>query len=108
MYKRHYQPTIVKQHIGPDTTHLIYHFENGYGASVIPEYDPMWSDWEPFGARDVVPDCLELAVLKYTGTGDVHDDRSWSLCYDSPIASDVLRRLTPSMVSELLDQIAAF
>jgi hypothetical protein len=38
-------PSIVKQHTGPGTTHSIYHFENGYGASVIPEYSPSWSGW---------------------------------------------------------------
>jgi len=105
-FKRHYQPTIVKQHIGPGTVHLIYHFENGYGASVIPEYDPMRSGLEPLGSRHIVPGRLELAVLKYTGTGDFHDDHNWDLCYDSPITDDVLRYLTQDEVDTLLDQIA--
>jgi hypothetical protein len=104
MYKRHYTPSIVKQHTGPGTTHSIYHFENGYGASVIPEYDHGLE--QPLRILST-PDNLELAVLHYVGTGDVHDDKNWDLCYDSPITSDVLRRLTQDEVNQLLDQIAA-
>jgi hypothetical protein len=102
-FKRHYTPSIVKEHTGPGTIHLIYHFENGYGASVIPEYD--------FSLGGLVPidECLELAVVYWDSQDDYH-----LLDYDDPIILDKLplhdnpvRRLTSLMVSELLDQIAA-
>ena len=103
-YKRHYQPTIVKQHIGPGTEHRIYHFENNYGASVIPEYD--YSNDMTLTPIVHPEPLLELAVLKYTGSDPVEDDKNWDLCYDSPVTDDVLRRLTQAEVDSLLDQIA--
>lgn len=104
MQKRHYNPTIVKQHMGSGTIHLIYHFENGYGASVIPEYDSLAYS-KPYFVP--IPGLLELAVLKYTGTGDIHDDSNWDICYDSPITDHVIRRITQPQVDELLDRIAS-
>lgn len=101
-YKRHYTPAIVKTHTGPGTTHLIYHFENGYGASVIPEYDPT-SFFVMIPERDL----LELAVIYWDSQNEWH-----LLGWDDPILEHLaygdnpIRRVTQAEVDTLLDQIA--
>jgi len=61
-------------------------FENGYGASIIPEgFDEGIYDEN---------ELRELAVLK-------NDD----LCYDTEITDDVLRRLTEEEVNEICVRI---
>lgn len=60
------------------------HFPNGYGASVI--MGP-----SSYGGDQLL---YELGVLK--------DGR---LCYDTPIADNVIGYLTPDMVTELLQKI---
>lgn len=60
-------------------------FDNGYGASVI-------SGQGAYGGDEGL---YELAVLK-----------SGSLCYDTPITSDVVGHLTPEDVTRLLGEIA--
>jgi hypothetical protein len=108
MYKRHYTPSIIKQHTGSGTEHRIYHFENGYGASVVPEYD----GYDLATNRLVVtkgPCNLELAVVYWDNQDNYH-----LLDWNHPVVRDQLglgdnpvRRLTSSMVDQLLDQIAA-
>ena len=69
----------------------IYKFPNGYGASVIQyEYSYGWEEglWE-------------LAVIK---TNDAW--KSWELCYETPITSDVIGRCTESEINELLNKIS--
>lgn len=60
------------------------HFANGYGASVV-------CHTGSYGGPEGL---YELAVLK----GD-------SICYDTPITSDVLGWLEPESVTDLLRQI---
>jgi len=67
-------------------TQEVYRFDNQYGASVIR------------GGRYAYGG-LELAVLKFNGTGD-----DFSLCYSTPITSDVLGHLDESSLKRhLLD-----
>lgn len=101
---RHYNPTIVKPHIGPDTQHLIYRFENGYGASVIPEYELSYTP-----ASETIPGELELAVIRWDAQGEFH-----LLEYDNPIVHEQLalydnpmRHITQQDVDSILDRIAA-
>jgi hypothetical protein len=97
-YTRHYNPTIVKQHIAPGTEHRIYHFENGYGASVIPEYSALFVS---------IPGCLELAVVKWDDRDEFH-----LLDYDDPIISQLdlydnpIRCISEQDVDGILDRIA--
>lgn len=71
-------------------------FPNGYGASVVCKtIDYGDWQWETYGGKD---GDFELAVL--TGTED-----SWDLCYNTPITSDVLARLSFREVADALDAI---
>jgi hypothetical protein len=102
--QRHYQPTIVKQHLGPNTTHLIYRFENGYGASVVPEYDYLSSNLIPIIHPQVL---LELAVVYWDDKNEFH-----LFDWTSPILQELgyddnpVRRVTQEQVDVLLDKIA--
>lgn len=64
-------------------------FENGYGASVIKHR----------GSYGYEEDKFELAVLV------LNSDGTDSLCYDTPIADDVIGWLTNDEVLELLKKI---
>lgn len=64
----------------------IYRFPNGYGASIIRHE-------HSYGGRQGL---FELAVL------DSNDE----LCYDTPIARDVIGWLTHKQADELLDKIS--
>lgn len=68
-----------------DGTQEIYHFENGYGASVISH------KFSYGGERGL----FEIAVL------DQNDD----LCYSTPVTDDVLGNLDRDEVKKVLDQI---
>ena len=59
----------------------IYRFENGYGASVVPE---------------AYPDQYELAVL----------DSEDNITYKTPITDDVIRYMSEQEVQETLKQIS--
>lgn len=59
-------------------------FENGYGISVI-----IGSCFYSNGI-----DTYEVAVMK-----------NGSICYDTPITDDVIGRITPEQVSEVMKQI---
>ena len=72
------------------TEHYQFHFENGYGASVI---RGPYSYGGPQGL-------YELAVLKR----DYH--RYWNITYDTPIASDVLGNLEHDDVVKVLEDIS--
>lgn len=85
-YTRHYNPISIKV----DNSQLIYHLENGHGASVIQNsmsYGHEHDQWE-------------LAVIRWT-------DNDWSLCYDTPITSDVIGYCTQQDLDILLDRIAS-
>lgn len=69
-----------------DGTQEIYHFENGYGASVI-------SHKFSYGGEHGL---FEIAVL------DQNDD----LCYDTPVTDDVIGNLDRAGVAEVLQRIA--
>ena len=68
-----------------DGTQEIYHFENGYGASVISH------KFSYGGERGL----FEIAVL------DQNDD----LCYSTPVTDDVLGNLDRDEVKQVLEQI---
>ena len=68
----------------------IYRFDNGYGASVISGGYAYTDMDHPY----------ELAVIKFDGEGD-----RFSLCYDTPIGSDVIGYLDADEVNEILKQI---
>lgn len=74
---------VMKRFLGQQS---LYRFENGYGASVIPD----------------VSGGLELAVIKYN---DSLYMGCFELCYDTPITDDVCRHLDEVTVNELLIQI---
>jgi hypothetical protein len=69
-----------------------FRFRNGYGASVIPDARSL----------DASHRLLEIAVLRFSGQGPGEFD----LCYDTPIARDVLRQLSLSEAHDVLDQIS--
>lgn len=98
-FKLHFNPSETVPHIGPTGLQLLYYFENGYGASVIPEYDGLFS----IGNMRPIPGLFELAVLKHDSNPAEH----WSMCYDTPVADDTIRRQSQSQIDELLERIAA-
>jgi hypothetical protein len=65
-------------------------YPNGYGASIVQHRFSYGSD----------KGLWELAVIK-------GNDEDWSICYSTPITSDVEGRLTESEVDELLTKIEA-
>jgi len=64
----------------------LYHFKNGYGASVVKHEGS-------YGGKSGL---WELAVL----------DAEGSLCYDTEITSDVIGHLNDPEVDQLLERIA--
>ena len=83
-------------HTGSGTIQYIFCFRNGYGASIVPEYDFLGLELIP------IPDEYELAVTNWSMEGGEY---SYSLNYSTPITSDVLRHQTKEQISELLHQI---
>jgi hypothetical protein len=69
----------------------LYKFTNGYGASVV-------KGEHTYGGDEGL---WELAVLAFDTNGD------FSLCYTTPITSDVEGHLTDDAVEELLAKIDA-
>ena len=82
------QPVELRDWLGG--TQEIYHFPNGYGASVV----------RNFGSYGGLDGNFELGVLKH----DLEKDE-WHLSYDTPVATDVLGYLERPEVRELLQQI---
>jgi hypothetical protein len=70
-------------------TQRVTFFPNGYGASIIQHSFS-------YGGRDGL---WELAVLR----GKLED---WHICYDTPIADDVLGHLTDVEVNETIEKIS--
>ena len=70
--------------------HALAFFKNGYGASVV----------KGLGSYGDEQGLFELAVLKGDADG-------WSLCYETPITSDVLGRLSPDDITRHLAEIEA-
>ena len=67
----------------------IFHFENGYGASVI-QHDYSYGHQY---------DLWEVAVLKQT-------DDKWNICYDSGLTRDVIGCITENGVEQVLSDIS--
>lgn len=74
----------------------IFHFPNGYGASVVRSTNiGMWGS--TYGASEGL---WELAVLQFSGA-------EWEITYDTEITDDVIGYLEPEDVDELLIRINA-
>ena len=73
-------------------TQNISRFDNGYGASVIDN---------GYGSDKGL---YELAVVKWTKTSEGFSD-FWDICYDTPIADDVIGRLSMDKVIEIIEKI---
>jgi hypothetical protein len=69
----------------------IFHFDNGYGASVV-------QNQMSYG-RD--QGLWELAVLEFDAAGE------WELCYDTEITDDVIGFQTPEEIDKWLKRIQA-
>lgn len=70
---------------------VIFHFDNGYGASVI-------QNQLSYGGNEGF---WELAVLKFAKDGE------WNLCYDTDITHNVIGWQSPEEIDELLKRIQA-
>lgn len=82
----------------------IYKFENGYGASVIPEYIDRYLD-ENDEHED--PEANILAYMKpKKGFWEVAVFYNDELCYDTEITDDVLRHLNDPEVDDVLGKIS--
>lgn len=83
---------------GGKGTQRIYHFDNGYGASVV-QFGYLFRGgeftWFHYGSEST----WELAVLKRSKVTE------WDICYDTPITSDVMGHLTKGEVEMLLERI---
>ena len=87
-----FTPTVEGPHpSGLGGIQKIYHFPNGYGASVIQNYFS-------YGGKDGL---WELGVLRFQNTD------AGELTYDTPITDDVLGHLSEAEVAEALHRIAA-
>lgn len=86
---------IVKAGVHPmgKGVQVVIRFPNMYGASII--RTPF-----SYGGTDGL---CEIAVAKWSSKKK--DD--WSICYDTPITNDVLRRLKIDEVEKILRQIMA-
>ena len=73
-------------------TQNISRFDNGYGASVIDH---------GYGSEKGL---YELAVVKWITTSEGFSD-FWDICYDTPIADDVIGRLSMDKVTEIIKKI---
>ncbi len=73
-------------------TQTISRFDNGYGASIINH---------GYGSEKGL---YELAVVKWITTSDGFSDY-WDMCYDTPIADDVIGRLSMDKVIEIIEKI---
>ena len=73
-------------------TQTISRFDNGYGASVIDH---------GYGSENGL---YEVAVVKWITTSEGFSDY-WDICYDTPIADDVIGRLSMDKVMEIIKKI---
>lgn len=84
-----YEPMLeIPAHGG---TQKVYSFTNGYGASVI-------RNTFSYGHEQGL---WELAVIIF----EDETKQSWTICYDTPITSDVEGYLTDDDVERLLNEI---
>lgn len=89
-----YTPVEIKELNGGHQ--VIFHFPNGYGASVVRSSNiGIWG--RTYGADQGL---WELAVLKFEGF-------EWYLTYDTEITDDVIGYLEPEDVDALLERIKA-
>ncbi len=85
---------------------ILIRFDNGYGVSVVQFYCPLPS-YHPMielsGSYGVNEGLYELAVVKFEREGDI---RNFEICYDTPIADDVMRYLSEQDVIETAIQVS--
>lgn len=85
--------------------HRIYKFDNGYGASLIPEFRLInTSDDEYVEIQD--PETHMSGMTPVKGKWELAVFWDGELCYDSPITNDVLRNLNDPEVDNYLGQIS--
>ena len=93
----------IKEHHVPGSKHVILTFKNGYGASIIPEYDyprfdikgeEIEKSMDRIMNRKVIPGLYEVAVF-FNG----------QLCYDTPITTDTCRSLNDPEVQRVVGMI---
>lgn len=87
---------VVPAPLDEDLRQYIFCFENGYGASIIPD----GLDWMTGKYSDNV---WELAVIEISE--DKKGERDWELCFDTEITKDVIRHRTEEEIEELLNAI---
>lgn len=75
---------------GQKNTQWVFRFQNGYGLSVICGFGAYATRQAPF----------EAAVLAFR-------DDDYEITYETPVADDILPRLTESRVLEVLAQLKA-
>lgn len=84
--------------VDPGARQWLFHFANGYGASVV---------WSPSLTQGRAPG-FELAVIRFA---DAHpakaypDKDDWEITYETPITDDVINGLDSDHVEEVLQRI---
>lgn len=98
-------PTEDKQHPitreGGSGVQKIYHFPNGYGASVVRFKTVGFFTPSMYGSYTDNEKEWELAILSKDTRGN------WSLDYTTPISDDVMGHLSEAEVEKILKKIKA-
>ena len=85
--------------------HRIYEFSNGYGASLIPEFELINNmDDEYIESQD--PEAHKSGMRPIKGKWELAVFWQGELCYDTDITDDVLRGLNDPEVDNYLGQIS--
>ena len=82
-------------------SHRIYRFENGYGASVIPEFELINNLHDEY-VENQDPEIPESGMRPIKGRWELAVFQDGELCYTSGITDDVLRRLNDPEVDNYL------
>ena len=72
----------------PNGLKAVHYFDNGYGVSVV----------RTAGTYGWEQGLFEVAILKKRGN-------QWEICYDTPIANDVIGFCSPEKINIILKQV---